>query len=477
MANSEEIRRLERKWQTNNHWPKWLEWLEIKNIRGWSGQRVKFNFPIMAIIGENGSGKSTILQTSACAYQNDLGRTWYPSEFFPETYWDNLEDIRIDFGYKQGNDQWPASVRKPTSRWRGQRERPRRKVSYNDLSRLQPVGTRVGYARIAKTRHTEHSSTQFTPEKVSRLSQIMGRDYDFARMAVSDIDTNREIPVLSKGQTEYSGFHQGSGEITTAELLREDLPQYGLVLIDEIESSIHPRVQRRLIRDLAHIARKQECQIIITTHSPYVLEELPLYARAYILESGGQKEILYGVSPHFAMTKMDSENHPECELYVEDDRAAIWLGEILSNHAPESFNRCDIIPYGSSEIGRALGQMSCNNRFRRPTVVFLDGDQDPATGCNLLPGDGPPERVVLERLTLENFGNLNVRLNRSFADVSDACSRALTQTDHHRWLKDIANDLRCGSDALWQAMCAEWTNMINGSEVDEVTAAVENVLD
>lgn len=304
----------------------------------------------------------------------------------------------------------------------------------------------------------------------------MGKEYDFARMAVSDIDQNREIPILSKAQVEYSGFHQGSGEITTAELLRAELPQYGLVLIDEIESSIHPRVQRRLIRDLAEIARKQECQIIITTHSPYVLEELPLYARSYILESMDSKEILYGVSPQLAMTKMDSENHPECELYVEDGRAATWLGEILTKHAPEIYNRCDIIPYGSAEIGKALGQMSVNNRFRRPTVVFLDGDQEPAVGCHLLPGNGPPERVVLEKLRAENFGYLNIRLNRDFADVSDACSRASTQTDHHRWIKDMANELRCGSDALWQAMCAEWTNMIEASEVNEVTSSVERVL-
>ena len=45
MALSNEIRRLETKWQTGNSWPKFLEWLEIKDIRGWSGQRVTFSFP------------------------------------------------------------------------------------------------------------------------------------------------------------------------------------------------------------------------------------------------------------------------------------------------------------------------------------------------------------------------------------------------------------------------------------------------
>ena len=141
MALSSEVRRLETKWQTGNGWPKWLEWLEIKRIRGWSEQRISFNFPIVAIVGENGSGKSTVLQAAACVYQHPGGPTWFPSEFFPETAWDNLLDVRLAFGYKQGDAHELGSIRKPTTRWLGQPDRPERRVAYIDLSRLQPVGT------------------------------------------------------------------------------------------------------------------------------------------------------------------------------------------------------------------------------------------------------------------------------------------------------------------------------------------------
>jgi len=228
-------------------------------------------------VGENGSGKSSILQAAACTYQDSSkgGVSWFPTEFFPETAWDSLQDVRLGFGYKQGAEHSVSSVRKPTTRWLGQPDRPERKVSYIDLSRLQPVGTRVGYARIAKNRHLEASAISFTQDQVARLSQIMGREYDNARMAYADIDENREIPVLSKLGHIYSGFHQGSGECTIAELLRAQLPQYGLVIIDEVESSLHPRAQRRLMRDLAVAARDRECQIIVSTHSPYIWKNCP----------------------------------------------------------------------------------------------------------------------------------------------------------------------------------------------------------
>ncbi len=476
LALSNEMRRLETKYQTGNGWPKWLEWLEINKIRGWNGQRIAFNFPIVAIVGENGSGKSTILQSSACAYQNPSGVTWFPTEFFPETAWDSLQDVKLDFGLKQDTEHITTSIRKPTTRWLGQPDRLKRRVQYIDLSRLQPVGTRVGYARIAKNKHLEESSTPFSDDQVARLSQIMGREYDNARMAICNIDANREIPVLSKSSSPYSGFHQGSGEITIAELLRTELPQYGLILIDEIESSLHPRAQRRLMRDLAVAARDRECQIIITTHSPYILEELPLAARIYILETGRTKEVVHGVSPQFAMTKMDDENHPECELYVEDNRAVVWLGEILSKHASNIYMRCSIIPYGAANLGVALGQMVAANRFPRPTRVFLDGDQGDAIGCLLLPGGDAPERVVFEKLRAENWRNLWTRIGRDISAVSDACEMAMTFSDHHDWIRSAANQLRCGGDTLWQAMCYEWADLTPAREIRYITDNIGDLL-
>lgn len=477
MALASEFRKLDNKWVADTGWPKFLEWIEIKGIRGWVGQRVEFRFPIVAIVGENGSGKSTILQSAACAYQNEE-RVWFPSEFFPETAWDELKDVRIDFGYKQGNIREPGSFRKPTTRWLGGPERKKRAVEYIDLSRLQPVGTRVGYARIAKNKHEEASAKSFDDDQVKRLSHIMGREYQGARMAISNIDETREVPVLTKQGQPYSGFHQGSGETTIAELLKAALPRNGLILIDEIESSLHPRAQRRLVRDLAEAARVQECQIILTTHSPYVLEELPLQARIHILEGVGMsKQIVYGVSPQFAMTRMDEEIYPDCDIYVEDERAKVLVREMLNIDLPDACLRSAIIPCGAANIGASLGQMVKNHRFVRETIVILDGDQPNAEGCINLPGDEAPERVIFKGLFDTNWADLHIRVGRSFADTADACSRAMAQRDHHDWLRAASNDLRVGTDVLWHAMCAEWVRStqpeVRAHVVDAIAVALE----
>jgi len=222
-----------------------------------------------------------------------------------------------------GDKRAEGTLRKTGGRWRGNRQRPERNVAYIDLTRILPIGARVGYTRIVKSQHHETESNVFEPSKLERLNRIMDRPYRSAKLAKTNVDKRRAVPVLGHHKVEFSGFNQGQGEITMTELLQRDIPKYSLVLIDEIESSLHPRVQRRLVRDLAELCREREWQVIITTHSPYVLSELPPMARAYIMEMHGEaretsREIVYGVSPEFAMTKMDDVPQPECDLYVED---------------------------------------------------------------------------------------------------------------------------------------------------------------
>jgi energy-coupling factor transporter ATP-binding protein EcfA2 len=302
------------------------------------------------LVGENGSGKSTVLQAAAAtARAPEQKKELYASDFFPDTPFEQVRGATIRFSYREGAQSQTRTVRKPTDRWRGNPERPERQVEYVDLSRIQPVGARLGYSKLLKAGVVEGQHTPFDEARLNRLSQIMGRRYAGAGISLTSVDERRTIPVLTLEQARYSGFHQGAGEIAAAELIAADYPKYGLVLVDEVETSLHPRAQRRLMRDLAQIARDRELQIILTTHSPYVLDELPPEGRIYLLEGVGGKTIVTGVSPDFAMTRMDDERHPECDVYVEDVRAATMVSEVLFNADRDLLARVQIIPFGTAK--------------------------------------------------------------------------------------------------------------------------------
>jgi hypothetical protein len=105
----------------------------------------------------------------------------------------------------------------------------------------------------------------------------------------------------------------------------------------------------------------------------------------------------------------------------------------------------------------ALGQMVVNNRFPRPTCVFLDGDNDVVQGCIVLPADDAPDRVVFGDLRNNRWGDLWSRTGPDIAMVADTCEAAMLLGDHHDWVQFAANhQLMCGGETLWQSMCAEW---------------------
>jgi predicted ATPase len=490
MPDSKEMRRLTGKWATGSGWPKRLEWIQIDKVRGWNKERFDLKYPIMAIVGENGVGKSTVLQAIASVYKSkppikqgrrvQARRPVFASDYFPDTAWDTVEGS-ILYSARQGQNTLPVdgSLRKPGIRWRGYKERPERQVVWIDLSRIQPIPARPGYYKLANPQFKEESCISLNAESLERLGQITGREYDVAKMAYLDADKNRPVPVLGQGGHEYSGWHQGNGETVLAELMQLEIPKYSIVLIDEVESSLHPRFQRRLMQDLARLALQLELQIVLTTHSPYILDELPPEARAQIMQTSQGKRIMYGVTPDYAMSTMDDVRHYECELYVEDERAERMVLEIMAERSinRDSVIRCKTTKYGAASVGQALGIMKSQDRFDRPTFVFLDGDQGESVGCINLPGDDAPERIVFDSLQSQRWLRLAERINRNFADVDDACTQAMYLPDHHDWIRYAANKLVVGTDTLWQVMCSEWAaRCLDPKEALRITQPIEDAL-
>jgi energy-coupling factor transporter ATP-binding protein EcfA2 len=208
---SNEMKRLRAKWLTNTGWPRRLDWISIDGIRGWKNQRFNLGFPIMAVVGENGAGKSTILQSAAAVYKTEehqvrsryATKAEYASDFFPDTAWEQVRDATISYSLREGDTVYQNSVRKPGGRWRGNPDRRERAIEYIDLSRIVPIGARRGYARIAKPQFKEAAAEPFDQYRLARFNQIMGRQYDLAKMASTDADPDRAVSVLSEKYTVF----------------------------------------------------------------------------------------------------------------------------------------------------------------------------------------------------------------------------------------------------------------------------------
>ena len=72
---------------------------------------------------------------------------------------------------------------------------------------------------------------------------------------------------------EYQLSSGEQNEIVLLYRLVYEVPDYGLLLIDEPENSLHVAWQKMIVDDLMRIASVKKLQIIIATHSPSIVSK------------------------------------------------------------------------------------------------------------------------------------------------------------------------------------------------------------
>ena len=450
----------------NGEWKLFLNSIKIENIHGWAGQELVFKFPVVAIVGENGIGKSTYLKASVCAYKNKAGKDFYPANMFLKTQWDadGLAGATITYKIREGDNVRGLRWRK-TNDWgfSPKKRKPERNVYFLDISRTLPLDATAGYAKIAKMASKEAGeNTELDDASLQALSYVLGQNYSRARFTATDINSGREVGLLTKGDGEISQFHQGAGEDAMLDMFKllQSIPPYSLLVIDEVENSLHPQAQRRFIKHLLKLARSKKLQVILSTHSPFVLEELPAVARVMLTRLLDRKEILYNVSPEFALSSIDDIAHPELYVYLEDDEAVSLFWEILKQ-APDKYHEyCAKImacPVGNCNVVATLGDLGKRNKLPNKSIAIIDGDKKKDFPlCFALPGDMAPERQILTDLKAIDWAQLDSRFGIGAGTLFKILDDAILLPEHHEWTTYIGDRLRKSSASIWSILIEEW---------------------
>lgn len=476
-------------WDTLRHagggWPLFLSSVKVSGLRGWQDETVEFRYPVVAIAGVNGSGKSTILKAAAAAYQaptsDDTAVTYYADDFFPKTPWEDVRGVVLTYTVRQGDSTETITVRKPTSRWRGSPERKPRPSFFFDISRIQPANTQIGYGRTAQEVISRGSTEPLNQDQVSQLNRTLGRTYEEASF---DRNEDKQVGVLTISGIRYSNFHQGAGEDSVLDLIGviTKAPNKSLVIIDEVEASLHPQGQRGLVTELMRLAHDKRMQIVLSTHSPYILEQLPPIARVFIsVDRDMKREILYGVSSDFALNLMDDERHEELDIYCEDEASTYLIERLLALGAPAFMSRTAITPVGPANTVMMLGAIASAGKLPRPGVAVVDAEQPAGPTYVRLPGSEAPEREAFGAFEDKHWTAVAERLGREAGEVLDAKDRAVQIPNHHGWSREMAKQMggTMRPSKVWEAIADVWVRDVVGEDAakawcEPITSTLDN---
>ncbi|MBI4312523.1 MAG: AAA family ATPase [Chloroflexi bacterium] len=444
--------------QFPSQWPLFLQQLTISGFHGWDGQVINFQFPVTVVVSENGGGKSTILSAAACAYQHEEAESsYYASELFRDTPWERISSAEIHYVVKQGNNIRQFSIGKPSRRWRGYDKRPKRNVYYFDLGRTSPIVEQIGIRKVTKRGVEELFSIDIEPEMLKWFRYVMGREYTSARIAVADADPNVPIGILGLPFGEYSEFHQGAGEYSTLALWSrlQTVDPNSLVLVDEVEASLHPRAQRRIIHFLLWLARQKRLQVVLTSHSPYILAELPPESRLLLLQTKERREIVTAPSVEFALSSVDDQLHPDMYVFVEDSESRTMARELLASQSQDVINRLAIVTVGPSNVVKLLGGLCKASKLPIRGIGVLDADERDGN-CISLPGSEAPEREVFSDLKKATWPDLAERFGLEGSFVARSLEDSMLSPDHHSWVSSLSARLIVSSDVAWSTLVSVW---------------------
>ena len=424
-----------------------LDEVQVRNFRGIKQLRVELRYPVSVLAGPNGCGKTTVLMACACAYRplDGTSSTLTPARVFPN-FTDRLRGTlsdgvgRTEFAYYYvDDDERQAMVwRRGKSAWRssfmGQKagHQPRRAVYLRTLANLTNPAEARGILGLARQ---SYRSAVLTPDLLHLANRILRPRY--GRVSVIEGD-ERDIlfAEMQDGErTSYSEFHMSSGERTILRLSK-DISNLAdaLVLIDEIETGLHPYTQQQLMLELQRLALRQRLQIVVATHSPVVLDSVPPEGRLFLDRDEKTMDVQL-LPPHrdIFQKALYGQSREQLSILCEDEVAEGALLGVLDVLQPRLQLRPDDFLIGRN-TGRDEypGHIRALGKFRGlfNFVFVLDGDsrdrEAPLRSLAeryghsfqplFLPGEGPPEQWLWEVLR-ERPGEYQTQLGMSEADI------------------------------------------------------------
>ncbi len=219
-------------------------------------------------------------------------------------------------------------------------------VYFLSLSRLAPIG---------EVKKFKRSTPKLSPEEekffISNHKEILSNNYaDNASVSLRD-STKKLFSGLETSSYDVNSNSAGEdniGKIILSILsfkrIKDQHPDDyhgGILLIDELDATLYPYAQRKLVDFLYKQAQECKLQIVFTTHSPYVLKSV-LAIDEYKNQSEAQNEY---IMPNRSLLYLHRDFNAENNIYYIDIQTVV-----KKSHLRRCLQDIQLEPYTPSSV-------------------------------------------------------------------------------------------------------------------------------
>lgn len=461
----------------------YLAKLTLKKVRGFVDEPVSFDFPVTAIIGPNGGGKTTVLGAAGILY-----RDIPPRAFFSKSgkYDSGMQDWSIEYEVIDKSIAPRNSIQRTASfknlKWN--RDALGRQTLLFGVSRTVPASERKELLSCTSRKFSvpESRIVDFSSEINNHVSRILGKDISgFKQIKVYATGDVTLLTGRTAAGVGYSEFHFGAGESSILRMVAaiESAADQALVLIEEIENGLHPVATIRLVEYLIWAAERKKIQVIFTTHSNEALHPLPSKA----VWSATKDKLFQGKLDVASLRAITGQIETSSVIFVEDDFAKIWMEAILRQSAKPIIEHFQVHAMTGDGTAVAMNRYhNTNPSINIPSVCVIDGDsrqvESDEDRVYRLPGE-LPEAYIFDSC-IDQWasigGKLSVALLQRFEDsqrILEICKEVrLSNKDAHLLFSQVGERLGLVPE---RTVSSAFTTLWAQANDDLVQALIEKI--
>lgn len=383
-----------------NSYPKVI--IEIQNLK--TINYLKWDLQeepgVYALIGENGSGKSSLLISIAkliepAIFHHELTGTGY------------YDDTKITYTINDKKFSWIKN-QSTNNNWRQSSDdkinMPNKLKGFFESSiltgtRFDKVDDYIKDELEYRSEDTITSASEFIKDAMNYI--LFGKRkllYKFDNLCKINAKRKRKKSsgktyltkeynyyALNLKKDEYIKEHLFStGEYFLLQLLKfidnfqnnsgSVIP--ALIIIDEVELSLHPLAQIRLTEQLKVFSKKFKLIILFASHSLHILENINAKNTFFIQKNINEHKILNPVHLGYLTSKLYKHQFYDKVILVEDELAKYYIECTLNDLAHhKNLSVGVLIVGGSNQVVKAAVE-NCHERFYGDADVMVSLDED-----------------------------------------------------------------------------------------------------